>query len=109
LTVTGAASQRALGTGKVVVYARCSQTCALVATGSLSVSRSSAALRLKKIALSAAAGTWKKLALKLSRRAVGTAKRALARGRGVTAVVTVSAMTSQGNAIKARRTIKLKR
>jgi subtilisin family serine protease len=109
LTVTGAARQRALGTGKVVVYARCSQTCALVATGSLSVSRSSAALRLKKIALSAGAGTRKKLALKLSRRAVGTAKRALARGRGVTAVVTVSAMTSQGNAIKARRTIKLRR
>jgi subtilisin family serine protease len=109
LTLTGAATQRGASKGSVVVYARCSQTCALVATGRLSVSRSSSALGLKKIARSAAGGTRKRLALKLSRRALATAKSALARGRGVTAAVTVTATTVSGNSIKARRTIKFKR
>ena len=109
LTLTGAASQRGVSKGLVVVYARCNQTCALIATGRLSVSRSSSALGLKKVARSAAGGTRKRLALKLSSRALATAKRALGRGRGVTASVTVSATTLQGNSIKARRTIRLKR
>jgi thermitase len=109
LTLTGAARQRGVSKGVVVIYARCSQTCALVATGRLSVSRSSSALGLKKVARSAAGGTRARLALKLSRRALATAKRALGRGWGVTASVTVSATTLQGNSIKARRSIKLKR
>ena len=109
LTLTGAASQRGARKGVIVVYARCSQTCALVATGRLSVSRSSSALGLKKVARSAAGGTRKRLALKLSRRALATARNALARGRGVTATVNVAATTLSGNSIKAKRTIKLKR
>jgi subtilisin family serine protease len=109
LTLTGAATQRGVSKGAVTVFARCSQTCALVATGGLSVSRSSNALGLKKIARSAAGGSRKRLSLKLSKRALATARRALARGRGVIATVTVNATTLSGNSMKARRTIRLKR
>jgi subtilisin family serine protease len=109
LDLSGQTRQRGAGKGSVVVYARCSQTCALVATGRLSVSGSASVLGLKKIARSAAAGRRKKLVLTFPRRARATARRALASRKRVTARVNVIATDRRGNSIRAKRAIKLKR
>jgi hypothetical protein len=47
--------------------------------------------------------------LKFSRRARGVAIRALASRRNVTASVTVTASNSEGNAVRERRKIRLRR
>jgi subtilisin family serine protease len=109
LRLSGAMRQHVTRKRTVVIYARCSQTCALVATGRLSLAGASSTLGLKKIARSAAGGTRKKLALKLSSRALASAKRALERNRRVTATVHVTANTLQGNSIRASRKIRLTR
>ena len=109
LRLSGAARQHMAARRPVVVYARCSQTCALVATGRLSLAGASSTLGLRKVARSAAGGTRKKLALKLSARALASARRALKRGRRVTATVKVTATTLRGNSIRASRKIRLTR
>jgi hypothetical protein len=109
LDLSGPKRQRAAGTGSVAVYARCSQTCALVATGRLSFGGAARALGLKKVARSAGAGKRKKLILTLPRKVRATAKRALARGKHVIATVKVTATARRGNSMRARRAITLRR
>jgi len=107
LTLSGPTRQRAVGKGSIVVYARCTQTCALVASGGLSISGSARGIGLKKVARSAAGGKRKKLVLKLPRRAQATAKRALARHRRVFAKVSVIATDRDGYSIRGRRKVRL--
>jgi hypothetical protein len=73
------------------------------------VSGSSRQLRLKKVSRSLAAGRRKRLAIPLTRKALGPARRALARRRRVSAVVTVTATDREGNSIRRRRLVKLRR
>jgi thermitase len=107
--LTGPSRQAISAKGTLVVYARCQRRCALVATGSLSSHGSASAVPLKKIARSLQARHRKRIAVRLSHRALSAARRALARHRHVTASIRVTASDSRGNSISRARNITLKK
>jgi len=109
LTLGGPRKQRTATRPGLLVKARCARRCALFASGSLSVRGTSRQVGLRKLVRSLRARKTAKLIVKFSRRARGAATRALASRRNVTATVTVMARDSEGNAIREKRQIRLRR
>jgi subtilisin family serine protease len=109
LKLSGPRRQRTASRRGLLVKARCAHRCALVATGRLALPGSSRHVGLRKLVRSLRGGRTTKLVLKFSRRARGAAIRALASRRNVTASVTVTASNSEGNAVRERRKIRLRR
>jgi subtilisin family serine protease len=108
VTLTGPARQAISPDGTLVVYARCERRCAVVATGTLTAHGYASGAPLKKVARSLPARHRKRITVRLSRRALSAARRALARHRHVTATVSVTASDSHGNSIRRARNITLK-
>jgi hypothetical protein len=106
--LTGPTRQTISRESTLVVYARCQRRCALVATGSLSSHGFVSSAPLKKIARSLPGRRRKRIAVRLSHRALSAARRALARHKHVTATITVTASDSRGNSIRRARNITLK-
>jgi subtilisin family serine protease len=109
LKLSSASRQRAARDGRLSLYARCKSRCAVVATGKVSTSGARRAYRLKGAARALRGGKRKKLVLRLNRRTRAGVKKALARGRSVTARVTVTATDRRGSTASAKRTIRIRR
>jgi subtilisin family serine protease len=108
LELTGSARQRGTRKRAVVVFARCRKGCVLVANGRLSVAGSSRKVGLRKITRSLRGGR-RRLVIPLTRRALTRARRALARRKRVTALITLTATDRKGNSIRRRRAVTLRR
>jgi hypothetical protein len=106
--LTGPKRQAISKQGTLVVYARCERRCALVATGSLKAHGFASSAPLKKVARSLPGQRRKRIAVRLSRRALSAARRALARHKHVTATIRVTASDSRGNSVRRARNITLK-
>ena len=108
LKLAGAARQRVLRKRAVFVFARVDEASTVTASGSVAVPRKSKVLRLKRVTKKLAPNVKTKLALKLSRKAVSSARRALKRRARLIARVVVTARDSAGNRRSAKRKIRLK-
>jgi hypothetical protein len=109
LGLSGKAVQKILQQGAVVVLGSCDEACTLIATGTLSVPGASKVYRLRRARRSASAGTRVMLRLKVPRKAVSAARKALRRGRRVQARVTIVALDAAGNRRTATRRIRARR
>ncbi len=109
LKLSSASRQRAAREGRVTVYARCKSRCTVVASGKVSTSRASRTHRLKGAARALSGGKRKKLVLRLNRRTRAAVKKDLARGRPVSAKVTVTATDRRGSTARAKRTVRIRR
>jgi plastocyanin len=107
LKLAGPARQRVVRQRAVFVFAKVDEASTVTATGSVSVPGISKVLRLKKVTRKLAANVKARLALRLSKKAVKSAGRALTR-RSLTAKVIVTAKDSAGNTRSAKRKIRLK-
>jgi hypothetical protein len=103
-------TKQKLGNAVYVVVACPSEDCTATASGSLSAPRVAAAglFKLSKSSLPITEGSKAKLRLKLSKKARRAARRALQKGKRVTAKIKVTVRDAAGNAITRRRTIRLK-
>jgi RTX calcium-binding nonapeptide repeat (4 copies) len=105
----GALRQRALRQRSLVVFATASEAGKLAAVGRVSVAKSARAYRLKPSGRAAAAGQRARLQLRLPKRALAGIRRALARGKGLTTKITVTATDNAGNRRAATRRIRVVR
>ncbi len=99
-----------LGRAVYVVVACPNEDCTATASGSLRVPAVATARRfkLRKASLPITKGSKAKLRLQLSKKARGAAKRALQKGKTITAKINVTVRDSASNTITKRRTIRLK-
>jgi subtilisin family serine protease len=109
LKLTGVGRQRAARKGAVVLFATCSRRCTAAGGGSLTFGRASKGPRLKRALRAIGARKRKRLVLKLSSKGRARVKRALARGRHVSARVTVIATDNLGSKAHAKRTVRIGR
>jgi subtilisin family serine protease len=109
LKLSGVSRQRAARKGSIVLFARCSRRCTAAGGGSLTFGRASKGPRLKRALRAIGARKRKRLVLKLSRTGRARVQRALARGRRVSARVTVIATDSLGSTAHAKRTVRIGR
>lgn len=96
----------------ITVTVTCGQeACTATASGTINVPGASAAKRfkLKKVTRSLAAGQTAKLKLKLGKKVRGAAKRALRRGKRVTAEIKVTAKDSAGNSATKNLNVRIKK
>jgi hypothetical protein len=93
----------------VIVHASCAAPCTLTASAKVSLAGASRALKLRGIVRKAGTGKQVRLRLALSKKALRSVRRALRRGKKLTARVTVVATDAAGNSRKATRKIRLKR
>jgi hypothetical protein len=91
----------------LLVRARCSEGCSLRALGSLDVRRGATRVRLRQVRSDLAADRTASLRLKVSAGSRAPVRRALARGRRVTATVRVRVRDANGNLRVAGRSIRL--
>jgi hypothetical protein len=96
LRITGHRSQKALRKKAVIISATCDQTCALTASGSLSIPGASKTYRLRSVKRSLSAGKKVTLKLKLSKKVIRTAKRALRKHKRIRATIRLTAKNSAG-------------
>ena len=101
LKLGSASRQRAARDGRATVYARCKSRCTVVASGKVSTSGVSRTYRLKGAARALRGGKREKLVLRLNRRTRAAVKKALAKGRSVSAKVTVTATDRRGSTLAA--------
>ena len=103
-------TKQKLGTAVYVVVACPTEDCTATASGSLSAPVVAAARRFKlgRASLPITKGGRARLRLKLSRTARRAAKRALQKGKRITARIRVNVRDSAGNTTTRRRTIRLK-
>lgn len=92
----------------LLVRARCSEPCRLRALGRLGLSRRGKRLRLREVRRRLAAGRTASLRMKASRSTRAAVRRALRRGRRVSALVTVRVRDGAGNLRVARRRVRLR-
>ncbi|MET0761252.1 MAG: hypothetical protein ABWZ63_02840 [Thermoleophilaceae bacterium] len=92
---------------KVAISVALSEAAALTVSGTVNVPGAARTLRFKTVRRQAQAGQRVTVKLKLSRKARGTVKAALRRGRRIKASVKVSARDSAGNTTTRRRSIRL--
>ena len=99
-----------LGKAVYVVVACPNEDCTATASGSLSAPWDATARRfkLRTASLPISKGTKATLSLKLSKKARGAARRALRKGKTITAKISVTVRDAAGNTITKRRTIRLK-
>jgi subtilisin family serine protease len=109
LRLGGASRQRAGRSGAIVLLARCKHSCTVAATGRLAIGRSARGLALKRTSRALAGRKRKRLVLKLTRRTRAKVRRALARGRRVSASVEVTATDRRGSTARAKRKIRVRR
>jgi glucose/arabinose dehydrogenase len=107
--VAGARIQRILENRSVAVGIECGEPCTVEGGGTLSVPDLARAYRLSRVRRALAAGARSRMVLRVPRRAIPGLRRALRRGRRVTARVTLTARDLLGNARTARRTIRARR
>lgn len=93
----------------LLVRARCNERCRLRALGALTLRRRGARIRLREVHRSLAPNRSAALRLKVSGGSLTAVGRALARGRRVSAIVTVRVRDTRGNLRTAQRTIRLRR
>ena len=105
LRLSGPLAQRALRKRRVVVVARCSETCALTATGRLRRPEATPPRRLRGAAGQAAPGTNTKLELRLRGPAVRALRKLVDRGGLGLIRVRVVARDGAGNQAIARRSV----
>jgi hypothetical protein len=96
LKVGGQSSQKALRKKAIIVTATCDQACTLTASGRLSIPGVSKSYRLRSIKRSLTAGKKVTLKLKLSKKVIQTAKRALRKHKRIRATVRLTAKNSAG-------------
>ena len=108
--VSAPRSQR-LGRGRIRVRVSCpSEGCRAAVRGTVSFPGAAATFRLKGDSVTIAQGDSERATLVLPRRALAAVKRALARGRRVTARISVRARDQAGNeATLVRRSVRLRR
>jgi hypothetical protein len=109
LTLSRRRLQRLLRQRAVVVTARCSELCGVTAGGVLRVSGSARLFGLKRVARDIPARATVKLQLRVSKRGLRAAARALRGHRRVKAVLSLVARDPAGNATAARTTVLAKR
>lgn len=110
LRLSGRKVQRLKKKGMLSLTARADEAVSLSATGRAKGPRAvKKAVRLRAPARPAASNFAVQVRLKLSKKALRAAKKALARRKKVTVTVTVTAVDAAGNRALARRTIKLRR
>ena len=107
LTLGGPRRQRLTRRG-LLVRARCSEACSVRALGGLDLRRAGSRIRLRQVRTRLAAGRRGDLRLKLSRPSRAAARKALRRGRRVTATATVRVRDAAGNLRSATRSIRLR-
>lgn len=108
LTLSLAGTQRA--NANVVARASCgAEACRVRAEGTVSVAGSSRRYRLKAVSANAGAGKSAQLALKPSRTTRAVIRRALRARRTVRVRLALTATDAAGNAVKATRTVRLRR
>ncbi len=104
-----AGSKASLAKSALVVTVSCDEACTATASGSVSVPGTSKAFRLKPVTRALPAGARTKLTLKLSKKLIKAAKRALKKRKRVNATVNVGAADAAGNSSKAQRRMRLVR
>jgi RTX calcium-binding nonapeptide repeat (4 copies) len=110
LNLSGATVQRVLAQRGVVVVAACpTEACTATATGKVVVRGSAKRYKLRAATKQIAQGAKATLKLKLAKRALTAIRRALRRGKKVSAKLTVTANDARGNVNVEQRTIRLKR
>ena len=110
LGVSGKAVQNIFKQKAVVVSGSCDEACTLTARGTLSVpGGASKVYRLRPARSSGTPGRRVRLRLKVPRKALSAARKALRRGRKVQARVTVVALDAAGNRRTATRRIRARR
>ena len=110
LALSGAAVEKVLRLHGVVVFVSCPiEPCTATAGGKVVVRGSSKRYKLKPAVTQIATADKVKLKLRLRKTALKAIRRALERGKKVSAKVTVSAADAAGNLTTTQRTIKLQR
>jgi hypothetical protein len=96
--------------GVIAVRVACpEENCKATARGTISVPGAAATFRLAPVSAGVVQGKRATLALKLPKRARAAVRKALAKGRRVSATVTVTVVDAAGNATHSKRTIRLRR
>jgi plastocyanin len=108
LALGGPRSQRVRKQRGVTLILKSDEPSTVKARGSVKVPGANKVLRFRSVTTKLAAGIERKVKLPLSRRALRAVRRALRRGFGLIARVTVRAKDSNGNVGTAKRRIKLK-
>jgi glucose/arabinose dehydrogenase len=108
LVLAAARTQHLLGKRSIEVHGGCLTACTLKATATVSLPGASKSLKLRGVSVRAASGKVVTLRIKLSKKTMRAVRRALRRGKKVTATVTVIATDASG-ASSAKRKIRLKR
>ena len=108
LALAAADTQRVLRRKAIVVQAGCAATCTLTASATVSLAGASRSLKLRAVTRSAANGKQVRLRLKLSGKTLRAVRRALRRGKKVTATVRVVATDPSGGTRTAKRKVRLK-
>jgi hypothetical protein len=106
LELTGRRAQPLARRGRVTVTGACDGPCTLTAAGTLVTPGAASVHRLARATRTLASAGAARLELRVPRRARRAARRALARGRRVTALVTVRAEDEAGNARVERRRVR---
>jgi len=104
--IKGAATQKA---GNLVIRASMLEAGTITAGGTLSIPSAAKVYKLKAVAVSVTAYELAKITVKLPRKALRAARRALKRRRTVRAHLTLTARDAAGNIKTQKRSIKLKR
>jgi glucose/arabinose dehydrogenase len=108
LVLAAARTQHLLGKRAIEVHGGCLSACTLKATATISLPGASKSLKLRGISVKAASGKVVTLRIKLSKKTMRAIRRAMRRGKKVTATVTVIATDANG-ASSAKRKVRLKR
>jgi hypothetical protein len=107
LTLGGAAKKATLSSGGLVSFAlTSSENGTATVAGTISLPKAAKALKLAKRSVTLRAGKATKVALKLSKKNAAAVRKALKRGRKLTAHITVSAKSASGD--RATKTLSLK-
>jgi hypothetical protein len=110
MSVAAASPQPVDSKGRIALRVGCpDEACRATAQGTVSVPGSAATFRLKAVTAGVVKGQRARLALKLPSEARAAVRRALAKGRRVSARVTVTVVDAAGNRSQAKRTIRLRR
>ncbi len=108
LVLAAARTQHLLGKRSIEVHGGCLAACTLKATATISLPGASKSLKLRGISRKAASGKVLTLRIKLSKKTMRAVRRAMRRGKKVTATITVVATDASG-ASSAKRKVRLKR
>lgn len=93
--------------GRLYLYAKSNEAAAGVVRGRIRIGRAARSYRLRQANASLAAGSRKKILVRIPKRALGAVRTALRTGRSPRARLTVVANDTAGNATKAVRRIRL--